>query len=113
MHRLTRQLILTLCALFLIGAQQAALSHLIGHLGVTATASAQPADAAGDAIALSLSHLCTGCLAISALAAAAPLSVLLPALAAADSGLSDGLKLSGLPISTAPPYAARAPPHSL
>jgi len=113
MHRLTRQIILTVCALFLLGAQQAAFSHLIGHLGLAATVVAQPADAAGDAVALSLSHLCTGCLAISALAAGAPLPVLLPALAAAISGLPDGLELPGLPVSTAPPYAARAPPYSL
>jgi len=113
MHRLTRQLILTLCALFLIGAQQAAFSHLIGHLGLTATASAQPAEAAGDAVALSLSHLCTSCLAISALAAGAPLPASMPAAPSAISGLPDGRVHAGLPVPTVPPYAARAPPYSL
>jgi len=113
MHRLTRQVILTLCALFLLGAQQVAFSHLIGHLGLTATAAAQPADAAGDAVALSLSHLCTSCLAISALAAGAPLPVSLPAIAAAVAGLFGNLERPGLPVSTASPYAARAPPYSL
>ena len=113
MRRLPRQIILTLCALFLLGAQQMAFSHLIGHLGLAATAAAQPADAAGDAVALSLSHLCTSCLAISALAAGAPLPVSLPAVVAAITGLPDSLELLGLPVSTAPPYAARAPPYSL
>lgn len=113
MHRLTRQIILTLCALVLLGAQQAAFSHLIGHLGLAATTVAQPVDAAGDAVALGLSHLCSSCLAISALAAGAPLPLSLPALAAVISGVSSGIEISGLPVPTAPPYAARAPPYSL
>jgi len=113
MRRLPRQIILTLCALFLLGAQQMAFSHLIGHLGLAATAAAQPGDAAGDAFALSLSHLCTSCLAISALAAGAPLPVSLPVVVAAITGLAPGSELFYLPIATAPPYAARAPPYSL
>ena len=113
MRRLPHQIILTLCALFLLGAQQAAYFHLIGHLGPVGPAVAQPADAAGDAVALSLSHLCTSCLAISAVAVGAPLPVSLPAIVAAISGLPDRQELLGLPVSTAPPYAARAPPYSL
>jgi len=113
MRRLPRQIILTLCALFLIGAQQAAYAHLIGHLGLAGTAVAQPADAAGHAAALSLSHLCSSCLAISALAAGAPLSASFQAVVSANTGLSAGPEFRHLRFPTTPPYAARAPPHFL
>ena len=113
MRHLPRRLILTLCALLLLGAQQAAYTHLIGHLAPAAPVVAQPADASGDAVALSLSHLCTSCLAISALAAGAPLPVSLPAVADAVVGSSADVSLLRLTVATALPYAARAPPQSL
>jgi len=113
MHRLHRQTILTLCALLLLGAQQTAYSHFIGHLGLAGAAAAQPADASGDAVALGLSHLCTGCLAINALAAGAPLPVSLPAVVAAVTGFPVGSELDHPSSAAAPPYAARAPPYSL
>lgn len=113
MRRLPRQFILTLCAVFLLGAQQAAYTHLIGHLGVGGQALAQPADAADHAAALSLSHLCTSCLAISALAAGAPLPAVLPLVATAAGGISADFEFHRRPIPTALPYAARAPPYPL
>lgn len=113
MRRLPRQVILTLCALLLLGAQQAAYTHLIGHLGFAGPAVVLPADAGGDAVALGLSHLCTGCLAISALAAGAPLPLSLPAVVAAVTGRAAGPELLHLAVGAAPPYAARAPPRSL
>lgn len=113
MRRLPRQIILTLSALLLLGAQQAAFAHLIGHLGLAGQALAQPADAARHAAALSLSHLCTTCLAIGALAAGAPLPVSLPAAAAAIAGMSAAFDIRLLPRSSTPPYAARAPPDFL
>lgn len=113
MHRLPRQITLTLCAVFLLGAQQAAYTHLIGHLGLAGQALAQPADAADHAAALSLSHLCTSCLAISALAAGAPLPAALPLVATAIAGISVDFEIRQHPIPTALPYAARAPPSYL
>ncbi|MCX7176562.1 MAG: hypothetical protein NT159_22095 [Proteobacteria bacterium] len=113
LRRLPRQIILTLCAVFLLGAQQAALAHLIGHLGLAGQATAHLADAADHADALSLSHLCTSCLAISALAAGAPPPVSFPAVAVAVARISAGFEIRHPLISTAPPYAARAPPISL
>jgi len=116
MRRLPRQIILTLCALLLLGAQQAAYTHLIGHLGyleLSGPAVAQQADTAGDAAALSLSHLCSSCLAISAVAAGAPLPVSLPAVVAAITGWAAGFELLQRFIPAAPPYLARAPPYTL
>ena len=113
MQRLPRQIILTLCSVFLLGAQQAAYAHLIGHLGLAGTAVAQPADAAGHATAVSLSHLCSSCLAISALAAGAPPPVSFQAVVSANTDISAGPVLLHLPVPTAPPYAARAPPQFL
>jgi len=113
MRRRPRQLILTLCALFLLGAQQAAFAHLIGHLGLGGQAIAQPADAAAHAAALNLSHLCASCLAIGALAAGAPPPASFPATLATVTRTSARLEVQHLPIAGAPPYTARAPPDFL
>lgn len=116
MRRLPRQLILCLCALFLIGAQQAAYAHLISHLGHPGhpgQTAAQPADAASHATAACLSHLCATCLAYGALASGAPLPV---SLQVADPALAEApicFEFHRPPLSGAPPYTARAPPFPL
>jgi len=113
MRRRPRQILLTFCALFLLGAQQAAYAHLIGHLGVGGQAVAQPADAVAHRVALSLSHLCTGCLAISALAAGAPPPVSISAAVEATDGIFVGFAIHHPLVTRALFYAARAPPDAL
>ena len=110
MRRLPRQLILTLCALLLLSAQQSAYAHLIGHLGLGGQAVAQPADAVGHAVALSLSHVCTSCLAFSALASGAPMPASSPAVEPAVTGVPASTELHHPLRANAAPYAARAPP---
>lgn len=105
--------LLAVClALLLLGAQQAAFAHLIGHVGVSSATPAMAGD--GDhGSAESLSHTCVTCVGLSALAAAAPLpepplvdlaSALLPSAVVTiitPAGGSNG------------PYRARAPPVTL
>lgn len=111
MRRRPHPLLAAFFALLLLGAQQAAFAHLIGHLGATAQVMAQPDDD-GHGEALTLSHVCTTCVGLSALDGAPP--PVLPVLAAAAGTYA---------LPTAPavavgaasfsPYLARAPPAVL
>jgi hypothetical protein len=66
MKRFHRPLFVLLFSLLLIGSQQAALAHMIGHLGGSVeTAVSQ--EEGGHGAALSLSHTCTTCIAFASL----------------------------------------------
>jgi hypothetical protein len=101
-----------LLALLLLGGQQAAFAHLVGHGGVAAVAVAQSGDEDHGA-AVSLSHVCTTCLGVAALAGAAPPSSLprLPALAGSVRVSSPAA--ADRPAPTYLPYLARGPPAAL
>jgi hypothetical protein len=71
----SRRLIACLVALLLVFAQQAAFAHLIGHVGVAAQSVALPDRDTGHDAPSTLSHQCTTCLAIAALASPAPIAV--------------------------------------
>jgi hypothetical protein len=81
MNRL-RPLIAVLLSLVLLGAQQVAFAHMIGHIGaaavhahaVTEAAEATDRSDPGHREALNLSHVCTTCVSASGLAAGAPLT---------------------------------------
>jgi hypothetical protein len=68
-----------LLSLLLLGAQQVAFAHMIGHIGSVSgpanaiTTAHQGDDGHGEA--LTLSHVCTTCVSASGLAAAAPCAV--------------------------------------
>lgn len=109
----TRQLIVALCALFLIGAQQAAFAHLIDHFSLAAKAVTQPGNEGGHGAPSSLSHVCTTCLAFAALAAAAPPSAQLPVVAAVLTEPPHPAEFPHALSSARLPYAARAPPALL
>jgi hypothetical protein len=111
--RSLRPLVAVLLSLLLLGAQQAAFAHLVGHLS-RSTVSFVGGDESGHAAAETLAHVCTSCVAAAALAGAAPL----PSVAAVPAGAAVGLA----PPSPAPPapagavvsfYRARAPPAVL
>lgn len=101
-----------LLALLLLGGQQAAVAHLIGHAGVAAATVVQGGDEGHEA-ALSLSHVCTTCLGAAALTGAAPPSSLpqLPVLASRVRG--PALAVALRPAPSFPPYLARGPPAFL
>ena len=99
-----------LLALLLLGSQQAALAHLIGHLGATTESVAKQEDSSHGAV-LTLSHVCTTCIAFAALASGGPASSHVPLLLAADVGerfFSPSETLS--PARRIVKYHARAPP---
>ena len=106
-------LIVLLCALCLLGAQQAAYAHFLGHLGFAAETTARAGGDAEHGAAATLSHVCTTCAAFSALDTAPPLA--LPPLVAtrtAESAVAEPVACRVAAIA-APPCGARAPPAVL
>ena len=85
MKRFHRPFFALLLALLLLGSQQAALAHLIGHL-VTATESVAKQEDSSHGAALTLSHVCTTCIAFAALASGGAASSHAPLLLAATVG---------------------------
>jgi hypothetical protein len=104
-------LIALLCALCLLGAQQAANAHFIGHLG-TAAKTAAFHKAGGDELP-ALDSICTTCAAFAALSSAPPSHV--DVLAAVRTSLAQPAVAAPvfIPARAAPPYASRAPPAVL
>lgn len=109
--KLPRLLILAL-ALLLVGGQQAALAHMVGHVADLGSAQAEVVAQQGDdehGAALTLSHSCTTCIALDTFSAPPPA---LPRLAFAEGATA----VPPAPTFAAPraapprPYAARAPP---
>ncbi|MDK9723469.1 MAG: hypothetical protein OEL88_01180 [Sterolibacteriaceae bacterium MAG5] len=106
-------LIALLCALLLLGAQQAAYAHFIGHIGNQAETVAQEGGDADHGAASSLSHVCTTCASFAALDAAPPVVAAAVPSAAATAAALPSLPAAVTPADPAPPYAARAPPAVL
>ena len=114
MRRVLNPFLALLLSLLLLGSQQAALAHMLGH--ATAAAAAQQANkvAQGEdaehSAALALSHACTTCIAFAGADAAPAAAILPPALPAGRSALP------ALAVPPAPTLAfiaafrSRAPP---
>lgn len=112
--KLPRLLILAF-ALLLVGGQQAALAHMIGHVADFGDKSAHSMAEEGDAdhgAALTLSHVCTTCLTLDTFAAPLPS---LPRLEFAEGMAAVPPAPTFSAHFSAPPrrYAARAPPTPL
>lgn len=104
-------LIALLCVLCLLGAQQAANAHFIGHLGTAAEASAFHKGGADDASALD--SVCATCAAFAALSSSPP-SYAAPFVALRVGSPRPASSHPFLtPAPAAPPYASRAPPAVL
>jgi hypothetical protein len=112
--RLPRLLVFAL-ALLLVGGQQAALAHMVGHLASPGGAAVQAVAQQGDddhGAALTLSHVCTTCLALDSFAAPLPS---LPRLLFAEgaAAVPPVPTFSGHIAILPRRYAARAPPSLL
>jgi hypothetical protein len=110
-----RPIFAVLLSLLLLGAQQAAFAHMVGHIGAVGAATVVDHDRdAGHSTAESLSHVCTTCVALAALTGGALPSAPLAPLAAADvvAALLPPL-LPACPGAAFSPYRARAPPAVL
>jgi hypothetical protein len=109
-----RPLVAVLLSLLLLGAQQVAFAHMIGHIGsVGATVTTVDGDDEGHGEALTLSHVCTTCVSASGLASAAPFGV--PPGLTFDGAVEAPIAVTGLSVAVAVPlrYLARAPPAVL
>lgn len=85
MKRFHRPFFALLLTLLLLGSQQAAFAHLIGHLGATTESIAHQEDS-GHGAAFALSHVCTTCIAFVAVTGGGPASNHAPLLSAASVG---------------------------
>lgn len=106
-----RPLVAVVLSLLLLGAQQAAFAHMIGHFGASAVMVATDDDGHGEA--LGLSHVCTTCVSLSALDAGAPLGV--PPRLTLDGAFAPPLQAPAVAFeaSAGAAYLARAPPAVL
>lgn len=109
-----RPLVALLLSLLLLGAQQVAFAHMIGHIGPTnavITTAHQGDEGHGEA--LTLSHVCTTCVSASGLASAVPLAV--PPRLTFDGAFLAPMASSTSVIAAVVPrhYLARAPPTVL
>lgn len=113
MSRRPSTLIAFICALFLLGAQQAAYAHWIGHLGTAANAVSHPAGGEHRDDGEASSHICTTCAAFVSLNAAPPVFVA-PIVISLTSVISfPDIPLAHVPAHSASFYTARAPPAVL
>ncbi len=109
MTRRPRPRLLLILGFLLVFAQQAAVAHLISHLGASTHEVAAPDGDPGHGAALSLSHVCTTCLAFSALQAAPPQAQLF--VPTVEAPLPAPMAVSTAPASRFEPrYRSRAPP---
>lgn len=106
-------LIALLCALLLLGAQQAAYAHFIGHIGNQAETAMQEGGDADHGAASSLSHVCTTCASFAALDAAPPVVAAAIPATTATVAVTPAPASPAIPARPALPYAARAPPAVL
>ncbi|MBK6676979.1 MAG: hypothetical protein IPG52_09175 [Rhodocyclaceae bacterium] len=109
-----RPVLAVLLSLLLVGAQQAAFAHMIGHIGTAdiGVASLDPGDDRhGEALALS--DVCTTCVGASGIASAVPFGV--PPRLTFDGVVETPIAVTQLAVAVAVPlrYLARAPPAVL
>lgn len=113
MRRVLNPFLALLLSLLLLGSQQAALAHMLGHAVAPATQLstdvAQGQDAEHGA-ALVLSHVCTTCIAFAA-ADLAPPAPVLPLAFAADSAPAHAVAVAPAPtLALLAAFRSRAPP---
>jgi hypothetical protein len=108
-----RPFIAVLLSLLLLGGQEAAFAHMIGHMGQGGTATVTAHGDEGHGESLSLSHVCTTCVSAAGLFAAAPPGVpsSLTFVGTTDTPVSMVVTAFDAPASLA--YLARAPPTVL
>ena len=109
-----RPFIALLLSLLLLGAQQVAFAHMIGHIGsVGAAVTTVDGGDEGHGEALTLSHVCTTCVSASGLAAAAPFGAS-PRLTFDGTFVAPALAtIHAVAVAAPHRYLARAPPAVL
>jgi hypothetical protein len=109
-----RPFMAVLLSLLLLGAQQVAFAHMIGHIGAgSAAVTTVDHDDEGHGEALTLSHVCTTCVSAAGMASAAPFGV--PPRLTFDGVVEAPIMVTGHSVAVIAPlrYLARAPPAVL
>jgi hypothetical protein len=113
MRRLrSHPLIALLCALCLLGAQQVANAHYVGHLDSASGALAVHKSGGSDE-APALERICATCAAFAALSSAPPSDPAVPSAVGFAAVRPLFFASVFTPAPAAPPYASRAPPAVL
>lgn len=109
-----RPFVAVLLSLLLLGAQQVAFAHMIGHIGgASAAVTTVDHDDQGHGEALNLSHVCTTCVSAAGLASAAPSGV--PPRLTFDGAFAAPVAATSIEVAASfvRRYLARAPPSVL
>ncbi len=110
MRRFLHPFLALFLSLLLVGGQQAALAHMLGHATTTgAVEVAQEGDAGHDA-ALVLSHTCTTCLAFAGTDAAPPVAIVPLAMASGHVAAPDAAVSPAPSFRFSAAFRSRAPP---
>ncbi|MFH1871552.1 MAG: DUF2946 family protein [Pseudomonadota bacterium] len=113
MRRVLNPFLVLLLSLLLLGSQQAALAHMLGHAVVPAAQSATEVAQGQDAehgAALALSHVCTTCIAFAG-ADLAPPAPVLPVVFTANGTLEPAVAVAPAPtLAFLAAFRSRAPP---
>ncbi|MDK9702971.1 MAG: hypothetical protein OEL20_07500 [Sulfuritalea sp.] len=114
MRRFLHPFLALILSLLLVSGQQAAFAHMVAHMlghaaGPSAVQVAQGEDADHGA-ALSLSHVCTTCIAFAGVDVAPPAPPLPPAIPAGLAATTDGAVASASTLRFVAAFRSRAPP---
>ena len=110
MRRFLHPLLALFLSLLLVGGQQAALAHMLGHAATAGTVEVVQEGDAGHDAALALSHVCTTCIAFAG-ADLAPPAPILPVAFAASNPAAAALAVPPAPtLAFIAAFRSRAPP---
>lgn len=110
MRRLLHPVFALLLSLLLLGSQQAALAHVLGHALVPAAVQVVDNGEADHGAALSLAHACTTCIAFAGADLAPPAPLAPPALTAGATAALAVTVPPGPTLAFLAAFRSRAPP---
>ncbi len=110
MRRLLHPVFALLLSLLLIGSQQAALAHMLGHVLVPAAIQVVDANDTDHGAALSLAHTCTTCIAFAGADLAPPAPLAPPSLAAGNTAVLVAAVPPAPTLAFLAAFRSRAPP---
>jgi len=110
MRRFLHPFLALLLSLLLVSGQQAALAHMLAHAAGGSAVQLAQQDDNDHGAALSLSHVCTTCIAFASADATPPASLLPLALAEEQSATPAGAEPPAPTLSFSAAFRSRAPP---
>ena len=110
MRRFLHPFLALILSLLLVSGQQAALAHMLGHVVGPAAVQTAQGDDADHGAALSLSHVCTTCIAFAGVDVAPPAPLLPPAIAAGSIAAPAAAVPPAPTLRFSAAFRSRAPP---